>query len=156
MPNRSTPGRLPRKGTSWTNSRRTLAVLLGLGVTLGLLLSPLGFETRSHALRTVWSAVFFSMVGIAAPIAGFVLLFPRPKLAALLAVVDAAVLFVTVPADQAGYFFTLPPPTAVTIGEFLLILVAIGYMLYGPRVHAESRTNRQSVSGSGAPDPITG
>jgi hypothetical protein len=145
------PGRAPRNGTSWTSSRRALAVLLGLGVTLGFLLSPLGFETRSHALRTVWSAVFFSTVGIAAPIVGLVVLFPRPSLAAVLAVIDAAILFITVPSDQAGFFFTLPPPTAVTTGEFLLILVAIGYMLYGPRVYAENRTNRPRATPTSDP-----
>jgi hypothetical protein len=96
------------------------------------------------------------MVGIVAPIVGFVLLFPRPNLAAVLAVIDAAVLFVTVPADQAGFFFTLPPPTAVTIGEFLLILVAIGYMLYGPRVYGEERMTHVSVSDSGASEPSPG
>jgi hypothetical protein len=133
-----------------------LAVLLGLGAALGLLLSPLGFETRSDALRSAWFAVFFSTVGIVAPIVGFVLLFPKPKLAAVLAVIDAAVLFVAVPADQAGFFFTLPPPTAVTIGEFLLILVAIGYMLYGPRVYAETRTIPSSAAGSGASEPSPG
>jgi hypothetical protein len=156
MLNRTNSDRAPRKWTNWTSSRRTLAVLLGLGVALGLLLSPLGFETRSHALRTVWAAVFFSLVGIVAPIVGFVLLFPRPNLAAVLAVIDAAILFVAVPADQAGAFFTLPPPTAVTIGEFLLILVAIGYMLYGPRVYAEERSTRASGSDSGASGPSPG
>jgi hypothetical protein len=146
MTNRTNLGRSDRKQTSWTSARRTLAILLGLGAALGLLLSPLGFETRSSALRSEWFAVFFSTVGIAAPIVGFALLFPRPRLASVLAVIDAAVLFVTVPADQAGYFFTLPPPAAVTIGEFLLILVAIGYMLYGPRVYGEGRPVRAVLS----------
>jgi hypothetical protein len=98
----------------------------------------------------VWFAVFFSSVGIAAPLVGFGVLLSRPNLAAVLAVLDAAILFVTVPADPAGFFFTLPPPATVTIGEFLLIRVAIGYLLYGPRVYAENRPTRAPVSESGA------
>jgi hypothetical protein len=128
-----------------------LAVLLGGGIILGFLLSPLGFETRSHALRSLWFAVFFSIVGIAAPVVGLGLLFPRPKLASVLAVIDAAILFLTVPGDQAGFFFTLSPPTAVTAGEFLLILVGMGYMLYGPRVYVDNRATRASESGPLSP-----
>jgi len=127
------------RGMKWTNSRKILGVLLGLGVILGFLLSPLGFETRSSEIRTLWFAVFFVIVGIALPAAGLVSLLKRPKLAGVLAVIDAAILFPTAQADQAKFFFTVTPPLAVTIGEFLLILVGIGYMLYGPRAYSENR-----------------
>jgi hypothetical protein len=130
------------RGMKWTNSRKILAALLGLGLTLGVLLSPLGFETRSSEIRTLWFAAFFIIVGMALPAAGLVSLLKRPKLAGVLAVIDAAILFPTAQADQAKFFFTLSPPPAVTIGEFSLILVGIGYMLYGPRVYAENRISR--------------
>jgi hypothetical protein len=118
---------------------RILAVLFGLGFILGFLLTPLGVETRMHELRTPAFAGFFIVVGLLIPLAGLVSLFlRRPKLAGVLAVIDAVLLFLTAPADQARFFFTAPPPPAVTAGEYILILVGIGYMLYGPRVYVEN------------------
>lgn len=111
------------------HSERILGVLFGVGFILGFLLTPLGFETRMNELRTLAFAVFFVTVGL--------LLLP---LAGILAVVDASLLFLTTPADLALFLFTVPPPPAVTAGEFLLILVGIGYMLYGPQVYDRDRS----------------
>ncbi len=129
---------------SFGNTERILAVLFGLGALLGFLLTPLGFETRSNEIRTLAFAAFFIAVGLALPIAGLVLLFLRPKFAGILAVINAALLFLIAPADQALFFFTVPPPLAVTVGEYILIFVGIGYMLYGPLVYAKYRTSRAS------------
>ena len=120
--------------TSFGNAERILAVLLAAGIILGFLLTPLGFETRSSQIRTLWFAAFFIVVGLLLPIAGLIALFKRPKIAGVLAVIDAALSFLTAPADQAKFFFTVSPPPAVTAGEFILILVGIGYMLYGLRI----------------------
>ena len=124
------------------NAERILAVLFGVGFILGFLLTPLGFETRMNEIRTLAFAVFFVTVGLLLPLAGLVsLLLRRPRLAGILAVVDASLSFLTAPADQALVFFTVPPPPAVTIGEFILILVGIGYMLFGQRVYERHRAD---------------
>jgi len=131
---------LSRTWTSLGNSERILAVLFGVGFILGFLLTPLGFETRMNELRTLAFAVFFITVGLLLPLAGLVsLLTRRPGLAGILAVIDASLLFFTAPADLALFFFTVPPPPAVTTGEYILILVGIGYMLYGTRVYDQDR-----------------
>ncbi len=129
-----------RTNAPWGNSGRILGILFGLGFILGFMLTPLGFETRFHEIRTLWFGAFFSIVGVLFPIAGLVELFLRPKLAGVLAVIDAALMFLIAPADQARFFFTVVPPPAVTAGEYILILVGIGYMLCGPRVYARDRT----------------
>jgi len=134
---------LSRTWTSFGSSERILAVLFGVGFVLGFLLTPLGFETRMNEIRTLAFAVFFITVGLLLPLAGLVsLLLRRQRLAGVLAGIDASLLFFTAPADQALFFFTVPPPPAVTAGEYILILVGIGYMLYGPRVYNEDRRNR--------------
>jgi hypothetical protein len=98
-------------------------------------------------LRTLAFAGFFITVGLLLPLAGLVSLWlRRPRLAGVLAVIDAALLFLTAPADQALFFFTVSPPPAVTAGEYVLIFVGIGYMLYGPRVFAENRTQATNLS----------
>jgi hypothetical protein len=124
-------------------AERVLAVLFAVGFVLGFLLTPLGFETRMNELRTLAFAAFFIAVGLLLPLAGLLsLLLERPRAAGVLAVIDAALLFFTAPADPALVFFTTPPPPAVTIGECLLILVGIGYMLYGTRVYNRCRPCR--------------
>ncbi len=125
------------------NEKRILAALFVIGIILGFLLTPLGFETRMNMLRTWAFAGFFIAVGLLLPIAGLALLFWKPRIACVLAVFDAALLFLTATADQAMFFFTTPPPLAVTVGEFILIFVGIGYMLYGPRIYVKSRTKSQ-------------
>ena len=121
----------------FTSAERILAFLFGFGFILGFLLTPLGVETRMPELRTLAFAGFFITVGLLIPLAGLVSLWlRRPRLAGILAVIDAIFMFLTAPADQALFFFTVSPPLAVTIGEFILIFVGIGYMLYGPIVYA--------------------
>jgi hypothetical protein len=127
--------------TPFTSAMRVLAVLFGIGFILGFLLTPLGVETRSPEIRTLLFAVFFIIVGLLIPLAGLVLLWLRKtKYAGVLAVIGAALIFITAPADQALVFFTVSPPPAVTLGEFILIFVGIGYILYGPQVYAEKQT----------------
>jgi hypothetical protein len=134
--------------TSFSRAERILAALFGLGLVLGFLLTPLGVETRMHQLRTPAFAGFFITVGLLLPLAGLVLLLVRrPKLAGALAVIDASLLFLTAPADQARFFFTVTPPPRVSIGEYILILVGIGYMLYGPRVYAQIRLPTERTIG---------
>ena len=123
---------------SLSKVQRILAVLFVVGIIVDFLLSPLGFETRESELRSWASAVFFVIVGFLLPIAGLVSLFRRPRFAGVLAIIGGALLFFTAPADQAKFFFKVAPPPAVTIGEFILILVGIGYMLYGQRVYLEN------------------
>ena len=130
-----------------TSAGRILAVLFGIGFILGFLLTPLGVETRSPEIRTLLFAVFFIIVGLLIPLAGMVLLWLRKtRLAGVLAVIGAAIMFLVPPADQALFFFTVSPPPAVTLGEYILIFVGIGYMLYGPKVYAEKRSQAMNLS----------
>ena len=122
---------------SLNREQRILVVLFVVGIIIDFLLSPLGFETRENQLRSWASAGYFVIVGFLLPIAGLVLLFLRPRLAGALAVVDAALLFLTAPADQVKFFFKTAPPLAVTVGEFILIFIGIGYMLVGQRIYLE-------------------
>src|SRR5260370_36445535 len=131
---------LSKTMASFSRTEGILAVLFGLGFVLGFLLTPLGVETRIRELRTPAFAGFFITVGLLIPLAGLVSLFlRRARLAGVLAVIDASCSFLLPPADQAKFFFPNPPPPAAFFGEFILILVGIGYMLFRPRVYSQDR-----------------
>ena len=135
-----------KKARPITSAEKVLAVLFGVGFIVGFLLTPLGFETRFHEIRTLAFAGFFITVGLLIPLIGLVSLYLRkPSLAGVLAVIGASLNFLTPPADQALFFFTVSPPPAVTIGEFILIFIGIGYILYGPRVYAENQTQAHNL-----------
>ena len=135
-----------KKARPITSAEKILAVLFGFGFIVGFLLTPLGFETRFHEIRTLAFAGFFITVGLLIPLIGLVSLYlRRPSLAGVLAVIGASLNFLTPPADQALFFFTVSPPPAVTIGEFILIFIGIGYILYGPRVYAENQTQAHNL-----------
>jgi hypothetical protein len=131
---------LSKTMASFSRAEGILAVLFALGFVLGFLLTPLGVETRMHELRTPVFAAFFITVGLLLPLAGLVSLFlRRAQLAGVLAVIDGSLFFLIPPADEAKFFFTVTPPPAVYIGEYILILVGIGYMLLGPRIYSQTR-----------------
>ena len=131
---------LSKTMASFSRAEGILAVLFALGFVIGFLLTPLGVETRINELRTPVFAGFFITVGLLMPLAGLVSLFlRRTKLAGVLAVIGASFNFLVPPADQAKFFFTVTPPPAVFVGEYILILVGIGYILYGPRVYSQTR-----------------
>jgi hypothetical protein len=131
---------LSKTMASFSRAEGILAVLFGLGFVLGFLLTPLGVETRIHELRSAAFAGFFITIGLLMPLAGLVSLFlRRTKLAGVLAVIGASFNFLVPPADQAKFFFTVTPPPAVFVGEYILIFVGIGYLLFGPRVYSQTR-----------------
>jgi hypothetical protein len=137
----------PNEPASLRDAPRILAVLLRIGFILGFLLTPVGLETRRKFLRSPAIAGFFIFVGLVAPLAGLILLlFRRPKPAGILAVIDAVLLMLAAPADQARLFFTVPPPPAVTVGESALALLGIGYPLYGFRASRETGESRRAIA----------
>ena len=132
---------------SLSSAGRILAVLFGIGFIVGFLLTPLGFETRMPELRSLAFAGYFIIVGLLIPIIGLVTIWlGRTRLAGTLAVINAILIFLTGPADQAKFFFTLSPPPAVTIGEYILIFIGVGYMLYGPKVYGEKQAQDSNLT----------
>ena len=121
-----------------TIAGKIIGLLLVFGIVFGYLLTPLGLETRSAALRTIAIVPIFIAASLGIPIVALILLFIRPKITGILVIINAIIVLFLVPGDQAGYFFTLPVPGAISVLEFLSIIVSIGFLLYGPKLYAES------------------
>jgi hypothetical protein len=124
-----------------TNTGKIIALLLVFGIIFGYLLTPLGLETRSANLRTVAIVPFFIAASLGIPITALILLFKKPRIAGILVVINAIIMLFLVPGDQAGFFFTVPVPPAITVLEFLSVIVSIGFLLYGPKLYGQSLKN---------------
>ena len=121
---------------------KIIAVLLVFAVIFGYLLTPLGLEPRSPYLRTIAIVPFFITASLGIPIIALVLLFLKPRITGILVVINAIIMLFLVPGDQAGFFFTVSVPTAITVLEFLSVIISIGFLLYGPKLYRESKAIR--------------
>ncbi len=106
---------------------RLIAVGMIIYVIIIILLTPLGFETRSSASFTTTglATLVLVFVGLALVVISLVLLAYRPRRSPILAVVGVLLYFPIFFADQAGQFSALRIPSAINYLEYLQALVAI-------------------------------
>ena len=119
-----------------------MAALLVLALVFGYLLTPLGLEPRTPDLRTFAIVPFFITASLGLPIVASILLFIKPRITGILMVINAIIMLFLVAGDQAGFFFTTPPPIGITVFEFLSIAISVGFLLYGPILIRENKKNR--------------
>ena len=117
-----------------SSTGKIVGVLLVCALVFGYLLTPLGLEPRNPDLRTFAIVPFFIAASLGIPIAAAILLFIKPRIAGLLVTINAIIMIFLVAGDQAGFFFTTPPPVGITVFEFLSLGVSIGFLLAGPKL----------------------
>lgn len=115
-----------------TRTHLAVLFLLILAIVFGYLLTPLGFEPRNPDLRSYVVVPFFIIASLGIPIAATVLLFFRAKITGILVIVNAIIMLFLVAGDQGGYFFTSPPPVAISILELFSMVLSILFLLLGP------------------------
>ena len=128
-----------------SNTGKVIAALLAFAIIFGYLLTPLGLEPRSPDLRTIAIVPFFITASLGIPIVALVLLFIKPRATGVLVVINAIIMLFLVPGDQAGLFFTVSVPIAITVLEFLSVIISIGFLLYGPKLYRESKVIRKKT-----------
>src|SRR3989442_14426481 len=114
-----------------SHNAKILALLLLMFIACGILLTPLGFETRASAVlgnpaSLPWLGLGFS--GLILNAVSLILLFVGARIASILATIGSigsAFLFL---ADQAGVAVSIrPSPTITAVGVFAaLVIVAVG------------------------------
>jgi O-antigen ligase len=131
-------------------SKTATALLVALAATVlvVVLLTPVGFETRSpSALRPVgYAAIGTIFVGLGLFLAAIGLIIRKSSLGPSLAIVASALFFFPVIGDQAGYFFSLPIPPAIRILEFVLVVALVIDLSLSVMVYSEARTDSRPPS----------
>src|SRR5690349_6517492 len=95
---------------------KILAILLLLFVFCDVLLSPVGFETRASAIfrdpsSLSWLGILF--VGLILNVLSLILVFFRPRVASILAMIGTALYIIPLVADQEHIFTPLAAPPLV-------------------------------------------
>ncbi len=122
-----------------TKNQKIVLVFIIFAIIIGYALTPLGYETRTPDLRT-WAIVpFFVSASLLIPILALILVFKKPRIAGILVVINAIVMLLLVPGDQAGFFFTSAVPPLITVFEFLAVFNSIGFLIWGPKLFATTK-----------------
>lgn len=120
---------------------RILATLLIVLIVGGILLTPLGFETRASAFLAspssrLWLVLAF--VGLILTPASLLILFFRPRIASILATIGSIALVVLSLADQAGLAVSIPPPLPITVLEVVTTAIIAVILFFSSRVYKET------------------
>lgn len=120
---------------------RILATLLIVLIVGGILLTPLGFETRASAFLSspssrLWLVLAF--VGLILTPASLLILFFRPRIASILATIGSIALVVLSLADQAGLAVSIPPPLPITVLEVVTTAIIAVVVFLASKVYKET------------------
>jgi hypothetical protein len=120
---------------------RILVTLLIAFVICGILLSPLGFETRASAFLSSpaslpWLGLAFG--GLILNLGSLVLAFFKARTASMLATLGSIASVALFVADQAGLAISIRPPPAITALEAVTTAVAGAIIFVASRVYRET------------------
>src|SRR2546422_6449007 len=123
-----------------SHNAKILALLLLMFIACGILLTPLGFETRASAVlgnpaSLPWLGLGFS--GLILNAVSLILLFVGARIASILATIGSigsAFLFL---ADQAGVAVSIRPPPTITAGGNVAPVPVVGVVFLRFRRYCE-------------------
>ncbi len=124
-----------------SHNAKILALLLLMFIACGILLTPLGFETRASAVlgnpaSLPWLGLGFS--GLILNAVSLILLFVGARIASILATIGSigsAFLFL---ADQAGVAVSIRPPPTITAVEIVATVLIVAIVCFASRVYRET------------------
>ena len=123
------------------NDGRILAILLLVFLVLGVLLSPLGFETRAPAFLSSPSFLPWlglGLTGLSLSIVSLVLVFFKPRIASMLAIIGSFGSVALFLGDQMGVAAPVRPPPAITVLETVTTVVIAANIFIAARLYKES------------------
>ena len=123
------------------NNGRILAILLLVSLVLGVLLSPLGFETRSPAFLSSPSflpCLGLGLTGLILSLVSLVLVFFKPRIASILATIGSIGSLALFLGDQAGLAAPVRRPLPITVLEIVTTVVIAAILFIAARLYKES------------------
>ena len=122
-----------------SKNEKILAITFAVMSICGFLFTPAGLETRPLSALRSYALIPFFLAGTVLNIASLILIFKRPRIAALTGIVAAIMYVFLAPGDQAQIFFVgVPVPIGITVNEIVALTASIIVLLFAPTVYLAS------------------
>jgi len=123
-----------------SKNERILALAFAIMSICGILFTPAGLETRPLSALRSYALIPLFLAGTILDFASLILIFKKPRIAAITGIVAAIEYVFLAPGDQAQFFFVgVPVPVGITINEIVALIASIVVLLFAPMVFLANR-----------------
>src|SRR6266852_4829103 len=121
-----------------SRNEKILAIAFAVMLICGILFTPIGLETRPLSTLRSYALVPLFLAGTILDFASLILIFKKPRIAAITGIVAAIEYVFLAPGDQAQIFFVgVPVPVGITINEIVALAASIVVLLIAPMVYLD-------------------
>ena len=123
-----------------SKNERILALAFTIMSICGILFTPAGLETRPPSALRSYALIPLFLAGTILDFASLILIFKKPRIAAITGIVAAIEYIFLAPGDQAQLFFVgVAVPVGITINEIIALIASIVVLLFAPMVFLANR-----------------
>jgi hypothetical protein len=123
-----------------SRNEKILAIGFAVMSICGFLFTPAGLKTRPLSALRSYALIPVFLAGTILDIASLILIFKKPRIAAVTGIVAAIMYVFLAPGDQAEIFFVgVPVPVGITINEIVALIASIVVLLFAPMVYLANR-----------------
>ena len=123
-----------------SKNERILALAFTIMSICGILFTPAGLETRPPSALRSYALIPLFLAGTSLDFASLILIFKKPRIAAITGIVAAIEYVFLAPGDQAQLFFVgVAVPVGITINEIIALIASIVVLLFAPMVFLANR-----------------
>jgi hypothetical protein len=123
-----------------SRNEKILTIAFAVMSICGILFTPAGLETRPLSTLRSYALIPLFLAGTAMDFASLILIFKKPRIAAITGVVAAIEYVFLAPGDQAEFFFVgVSVPVGITLTEIVALIASIVVLLFAPMVYLANR-----------------
>ena len=123
-----------------SRNEKILAITFAAMSICGFLFTPAGLETRPLSALRSYALVPLFLAGTILDIISLILIFKKPRIAAITGIIAAVEYVFLAPGDQAQFFFVgVSVPVGITITEMVALIASIVVLLFAPTVYLANR-----------------
>jgi hypothetical protein len=123
-----------------SRNEKILAITFAVMSICGFLFTPAGLETRPLSALRSYALVPLFLAGTILDIISLILIFKKPRIAAITGIIAAVEYVFLAPGDQAQFFFVgVSVPVGITITEMVALIASIVVLLFAPIVYLANR-----------------
>src|SRR3989440_10761362 len=129
-----------------SRNEKILAIAFAVMSICGFLFTPAGLETRPLSTLRSYALVPLFLAGTILDFASLILIFKKPRIAAITGIVAAIEYVFLAPGDQAQFFFVgVSVPVGITINEIVVLIASIEVLLIAPMVYLANRKSSKPL-----------